>query len=65
MVRVRSDCVGLALAGRVDELNSDEIRVWDRMSVSNSQRVFQDRLDGSPDVDDLIASLEQFVGFLR
>ena len=62
---IGSHSVGLAFSSWIDEGNSNEIRVWDRMGISDSQRVFQNGLDGSPNVDDLVASLKQFLGFLR
>ena len=34
------------------------------MRLSDGKRVFQDALDGTPDIDDLVAGLEQLVRLL-
>ena len=65
MIAVGSHSQRLALSILVDEGNTDKVRVWDRVGIRDSERVFVDGLDGSPYVDDLIPGLEETVRFFR
>lgn len=47
----------------VDEFDGDEVGVRDGVCVCDGERVFEDCLDGSPDVDDLVAAPEEGCGF--
>lgn len=61
MFRIRTDGVRLAPTVRVDQIHAHKVRVRHRVGVRDGERIFIDGLDGSPDVDDLIAGLEQLV----
>jgi hypothetical protein len=54
----------LTPAIRVDQFNDHEILIVNTVRFRDSQRVSLDGLDGTPYVDDLHASLEQFVCFV-
>lgn len=62
---VRSDRKRFPDSIRVDELHGQKVAVRDRIGVGDAQRIFEDGLDGPPDVDDLMSAFEQLVGFLR
>lgn len=63
-IRVGLNCVCLALAIRVDQLDTDEVAIRKRMSISDGQWVFQNRLDRPPNIDDLVPSFEELRGVL-
>lgn len=63
--RRRTDGKGLAGAVRVDEGHGQEVRFRHRGGVRDGEGVLKDRLDGPPDVDDLVAAFEgegRFIG---
>ena len=59
---VRAHTERLALTIRVDQLDRDEVAVRHTAGVNHTERVFVDRGDGTPDVDDLVAGLEELGG---
>ncbi len=59
MRRRRANGKRLPLPIGIDELDGDELVVFYRAGFGDSKRVFQDRLDGAPDVDDLVAAAEE------
>jgi hypothetical protein len=65
MPRIVLDGIRLASAVRVNQLHNHQVLVVDTASLRDGQRVALHGLDGAPDVDDLDASLEQLVGFVR
>lgn len=58
-VRIRSHVVRLALAVGIDKLNRHKVTIGYRVRIRDSQRVLQDGLDRTPDVDDLVSALEE------
>ena len=64
MVRVGAHGEGLALAGRVNEADGDEVGLRDTVGVRDGERVLQDLLDRPPYVDDLVARLQEPVGLV-
>ena len=56
---VRPDSIRLALTIRIDQLDSDKVGVWDRVCVCDCERIAENLLDGTPDVDDLVPGIEQ------
>lgn len=64
MFLVGPDTQRLTLSVRVNQTDGNEIRVRHGVRVSNSERVLEDPLDGTPDVDDLVAVGEEVVGFI-
>jgi hypothetical protein len=48
----------------IDQLNDHKVLIIDTVRFRDSQRVALDGLDGAPHVDDLYASLKQFVCFV-
>lgn len=64
-IRVGLNRVRLALAIRVDKLDAHKVTIRKRMSISDGQWVFQNRLDRPPNIDDLITSLEELGAVLR
>lgn len=50
MVRIRLDGVRLALAVWVDQRCGDEVAVWHGVCVGNGERISEDGLDGTPDL---------------
>lgn len=61
---VGTDGESLAITVGVYEGHGDEIRIWDRVGIGDGQGVLEDLLDGPPDVDDLVAGLQQPVGLV-
>ena len=59
MLLIWPDSVRLALTVGIDELDSHQVAVWDRVCVCDRERVTEDPLDGAPDVDDLVAGIEE------
>lgn len=55
----RSNRARLSLSIRVYKFNRYQIRVLDGIGRSDAQGVFENGLDGSPDVDDLITTFEE------
>ena len=60
---VRPDGQCLASAVWVDEGDGDEVGFRYRMRVRDGKGVFEDWLDGSPDIDNLVAGFEELVCF--
>lgn len=63
-IRIRLDGERLALAIRIDELHPDEVTLRYRVRISHSQRIFEDRLDRAPDINDLVSSFQELWGFV-
>lgn len=59
MVGPVPDYPGLALEITLDYVGSNEVRVWNGARVGHRDGVLEDSLDRPPDIDDLIAPLEQ------
>jgi hypothetical protein len=59
------DGIRLASAVRVNQLHNHQVLVVNTASLRDGQRVALHGLDGAPDIDDLDASLEQLVRFVR
>ena len=53
----------LASSIRIDEVDRHQIGLGNRVSISYRERILEDCLDGAPDVNDLVASLEELVRF--
>lgn len=64
MSRIWLDSICLTLSIGVDQGGTDKIGVWDRMSISDTQRILVYGLDWAPDVDDLETLLDEFICFL-
>lgn len=62
---VRSDRVRLPSAIGVDQRDGDEIGVGDRVRLRDGEGVSGNWLDRAPDVDDLVAGLQEGLGELR
>lgn len=56
---IRPHGISLSHSIWIDQLHWQKILVRDRVGVGYAERVFADSLDGSPDVDDLIAAFEE------
>lgn len=61
---VRFDGVRFAFTVWVDEFYGDEVAIRNGMGVCDGEGVFVDCFYGAPDVDDLVATLEQGWGFV-
>lgn len=56
---VRFDGIRFTLAVWVDEFYGDEVAIGYRMGVCDGEGIFVDCFYGAPDVDDLVAALEE------
>lgn len=65
MFLVRAYGVRFTLAIGIDQIDGDEVGVWDTVCICDSQRIFQNLLDGTPNIDNLVSSGEELVGDLR
>lgn len=65
MLGLMSDGVRLTPTGRVDELSDDKVFVRDGVGLGDGERVAENLLNGTPDVDDLHAALEELLRFVR
>ena len=61
MTLIRPDGKSLPDAIRIDQLHRQEVFIRHGRSVRDTKRVFADGLDGTPDVDDLVAAFEEAV----
>jgi hypothetical protein len=50
MIRVRPDCVRLALAVWIDQCGGNEVAVWHGMGVCKTEWISEDGLDGTPNL---------------
>jgi len=57
------DCISLALTIRVDEFDRNEFIVLYSVRGSNTKRIFEDGLDRTPDIDNLVTTFEKRIGF--
>ena len=64
MLLARPDGKRLPHPIRVDELHGQKVAVGHGARVGDAERVFEDGLDGPPDVDDLNAALKEALRFL-
>ena len=62
MALIRLDRKGLPDTIRIDQLHRQQVVVGNGRRVHDAERVFADGLDGTPDVDDLVAAFEEAVG---
>ena len=62
MALIRLDPKGLPDTIRIDQLHRQQVVVGNGRRVHDAERVFAHGLDGTPDVDDLIAAFEEAVG---
>lgn len=63
MLLIRPNGKSLSHSIRVYELHRHQIAVRHWPGVCNSEWIFEDRLDGTPDVDNLRAALKELIGF--
>lgn len=63
MLLIWSDSISLSYSMRVYELDRYKVAVRHWSSICNSEWIFEDGLDGTPDVDNLRAALEELIGF--
>lgn len=61
-IRIGLDGIRLAFPVRVDELDGYKIAIWDGVRVCYRQRISEDCLDGTPDIDDLVSAFEELWG---
>lgn len=59
------DTQRLAVAFFVDETDRDEVVLNNSLSLGDGEGVTEDGLDRTPDVDDLDAAFDEFVGVFR
>lgn len=59
MMQIRTNRKGLPNTIRINQLHRQKVMFGHGRSVRDSERVFADGLDGTPDVDDLIAAFEE------
>lgn len=59
MRRSRSHRIRFSLTIRINKLKGNELFIKNRLGFGNPQGVFQNLLDGSPDVDDLVTSAKE------
>ena len=64
MLRIRTNGKSLPDAIGIDQLHGHEVLVGHGRGVGYSEGIFANGLDGTPDVDDLIAAFEEALGFL-
>ena len=65
LLGIVGDRIGLARAVRVFEIAGDQIVLGEALRVAQCQRQFQHRpVDRPPQIDDCIAVLQQFLGFV-
>ena len=62
MTQVRTNGKSLPNTIRIYQLHGQKVIFGHRRSVRDSERVFADGFDGTPDVDDLIAAFEEALG---
>ena len=65
MLFVRPDRVRFATPIGIYEPDAHQVRVGDAPRVGDRERIFEDRLDGAPYVDDLIPRREELRGLIR
>lgn len=61
---IRLDRVRLSLTIRIDQLHRHEVAVWHGVRVRHGEGIFQDGLDRTPDVDDLVSALQKLWRFV-
>lgn len=64
-IRIRLHTISLTRPVRVNESDGNQIAVRDGMCVSNGQGIFENCLDRSPDVDDLVSPFQEFGCLVR
>ena len=64
VVNIRSDRICLTSSAGIDEIDDHKVGIWNTVGVRDSQRIFENLLDGTPHIDDLIACGEELVSFL-
>lgn len=63
MLLIRPNSKSLPHSIRVYELHRHQVAVRYCPGVCNTEWIFEDGFDGPPDVDNLIAALEELIGF--
>lgn len=58
-IGVRLNGIRFSFAVGVDELDRNKITIWNRVCICHREWVFQDCLDGTPDVDDLVSAFQK------
>lgn len=62
MTRIRTNRKSLPDTIRIDQLHGQKVLFGHGRGVRDAERVFADGLDGTPDVDDLVAAFEEALG---
>ena len=65
MTQIRTNGKSLPDTIRINQLHGQKVIFGHGRSVRDSERVFADGFDGSPNVDDLIAAFEEALGVSR
>lgn len=63
-IRIGLNTVCLALPVRVYKTDGHKVAIRNRVRIRHSQWIFQNRLDRTPDVDDLVSALEKLGCFV-
>lgn len=58
-IGVRLDRIRLSFAVGIDELDRNKVTIRNRVCICHREGVFQDRLDGTPDVDYLVSAFKK------
>ena len=64
MIRIWPNRTSLPNTIRVDQRHGQKVVIWHRRSIGDSEWVFANCLDGTPNVDDLITAFEKALGFV-
>ena len=62
MTQIRTNSKSLPDTVRINQLHGQKVIFGHGRSVHDSERVFADSFDGTPDVDDLVAAFEEALG---
>ena len=64
MIRIRTDRTSLPYTIRINQLHGQKVIIWHRGSICDTERIFADGLDGTPNVDNLKTAFEKALGFV-